>query len=227
MLWAPIESPIGFADLFPEASFALDCVAGEVVLSKLFAEEFALVENAVAKRQHEFAAGRMLARRAMSSLGVAPSAILRDTRGAPIWQEGYVGSISHSQGMAAAVVARRKAVRGVGLDMECRTRPFPWQALDIVIVPREKTWLCELPQHWREIAAFCMFSAKESIIKCLYSAGLPLFYFTQVTVQMDLALGHFEICELSGVPSLNTDMQGRLGWNENYVFTGAWWPEDL
>lgn len=227
MLSMPIESPTCFVDLFPETSFALASESGNVVLSELFAEEFALVENAVPKRQHEFAAGRMLARRAMFSLGVAPAAILRDTHGAPIWQEGYVGSISHSQGMAAAVAARRKAVRGVGLDIECRTRPFPWRALDIVALPREQTWLSELPRHWREIAAFCVFSAKESIIKCLYSAGLPLLYFTQVAVQLDLALGHFEIRELSGVPALNADMQGRLGWNENYVFTGAWWPDDL
>jgi len=223
----PIESPTYFVDLFPEASFALVSEAGDVVLSELFAEEFALVARAVPKRQHEFAAGRMLARRAMSSLGVAPAAILRDVHGAPVWCEGYIGSITHSQGIAAAVAASRQVARGVGLDMECRTRPFPWQALNIVAAPREQAWLYGLPAHWRETAAYCVFSAKESIIKCLYSAGLPLLYFTQVTVQIDLAQGYFEICELPGIPALNVDMQGRLGWNENYVFTGAWWTEDL
>lgn len=223
----PIESPTCFVDLFPGALFALAAEQGHVVLSELFAEEFALVQNAVPKRQHEFAAGRMLARRVMSSLGVAPAAILRDVHGAPVWREGYIGSITHSQGIAAAVASRRESARGVGLDMECRTRPFPWQALDIVAVPREQAWLHGLPPHWRETAAYCVFSAKESIIKCLYSAGLPLLYFTQLSVRMDLQRGCFELCELLGITALNVDMQGRLGWNENYVFTGAWWPEDL
>lgn len=222
-----IESPFRITGLFPKNGFALACEAGEVGVSELFEEEFALVEHAVSKRQREFAAGRMLARRALAGLGVEPAAILRDAHGAPVWREGCIGSITHTQGRAAAVAARRGRVRGLGLDMECRSRPFPWQALNLVALPAEQAWLDGLPADWREIAVFCLFSAKESLIKCLYSAGLPLHYFTQLAVRLDLARGCFEICESSAVAAPNAGLKGRLGWDRDYVFTGAWWPEQL
>jgi len=219
--------PARLAGLFPGASFALlACAVDDGAFAELFAEERALVEDAVPKRQREFATGRMLARRAMARLGLEPVAILRDDHGAPVWRGGCIGSISHTQGLAAAVVARRAAVRGLGLDVECRARPFPLEALPVVAVPQEQDWLAALPPTWRETAAYSLFSAKESTIKCLYSAGLPLLHFTQFTVRPDLARGCFAACGLPGGPSLPAGMRGRLGWDENHVFTGAWWLED-
>jgi 4'-phosphopantetheinyl transferase EntD len=43
---------------------------------------------------------------------------LRDACGAPVWPRGFVGSITHTGDIAAAVVSRSPPVRGLGLDVE-------------------------------------------------------------------------------------------------------------
>lgn len=216
-----VEPAARVAGLFPAGAFALSAgVPDDGAWGQLYAEERALVEDAVAKRRREFATGRVLARRAMAALGIAPAPILRDPQGAPVWSDGYVGSISHSAGLAAVVVARSEVVRGLGVDVESRTRAFPWQALGAVATPEEQVWLAALPPPWRELAAYGLFSAKESTIKCLYSAGLPLLHFTQFTVGLDLAAGRYTV---AGLPAA---LQGRLGWDASHVYTGAWWPEE-
>ncbi|MEQ1528624.1 MAG: 4'-phosphopantetheinyl transferase superfamily protein [Methylococcales bacterium] len=224
---ASANSPHSLDNLFPPHLFALACDTGAGSVSVLFAEEFNLVKDAIPKRQQEFAAGRALARQAMTQLGMSSGCILRDAKGAPLWCEGSIGSISHSQNLVVAVLAERQRVKGVGVDVECRVRRFPWQALHTITVPGERAWLSTLPVHCREIAAYCLFSAKESVIKCLYSLGLPLLYFTQFCVQPDLALGHFSVTGIEAWSPHNVSLNGRLGWNQHYVFTGAWCLETI
>jgi 4'-phosphopantetheinyl transferase EntD len=70
------------------------------------------------RRQMTFRAGRACARAALGELGVAPAPIPVGNAGAPIWPLGIVGSISHTDAIAAAVVARSPPVTGLGLDFE-------------------------------------------------------------------------------------------------------------
>jgi 4'-phosphopantetheinyl transferase EntD len=76
----------------------------------------------VARRRVEFAAGRLLARAAMTELGVEPAAIPRRTDRAPVWPAALVGAITHCDGLVAAAVARRTAWRAVGIDAEVTAR---------------------------------------------------------------------------------------------------------
>ncbi|MFL5884840.1 MAG: 4'-phosphopantetheinyl transferase, partial [Thermoleophilaceae bacterium] len=88
----------------------------ELLETELFPEEEALVARAVAKRRNEFVTGRALARRALSTLGVAPVAIGRGARGQPLWPGGIVGSITHCRGYRACAVARFDEIASVGID---------------------------------------------------------------------------------------------------------------
>src|SRR5438876_615194 len=74
--------------------------------SWLFGEERALVAGASPVRRREFTAGRVCARDALQQLGGPRCAILRDPSRAPIWPEGFVGSISHAAGYCVAAAAR-------------------------------------------------------------------------------------------------------------------------
>lgn len=70
------------------------------------------------RRQAAFRGGRACARTALGRLGGLPAAIPVGAAGAPIWPDGFVGSISHTDEVAAAVVTRSPPVRGIGLDLE-------------------------------------------------------------------------------------------------------------
>lgn len=89
-----------------------------------FAAERAIVASARPVRRAEFFTGRALARRALAELGVAPRPILRSERGAPRWPAGTIGSIAHSAGWCAVVVAPGGSARGLGLDLEALDAPI-------------------------------------------------------------------------------------------------------
>jgi enterobactin synthetase component D len=73
-------------------------------------------------RRREFWMGRSAARRALRELGAGDGPILRDGR-RPIFPSGVTGSISHSAGVAVAIVASVGPVRGLGIDLELRRLP--------------------------------------------------------------------------------------------------------
>jgi 4'-phosphopantetheinyl transferase EntD len=85
---------------------------------ELFPSEAALLVTAVEKRRQEFATVRHCARLALAELGVAPAPILPGIRGAPIWPDGIVGSMTHCTGYRAAAVGRTTQVGGIGIDAE-------------------------------------------------------------------------------------------------------------
>ena len=62
--------------------------------------------------------GRLCAVQAIRGLGGSETEIPVGERGEPIWPKGFVGSITHTQGYAAAAVALRSEVITVGIDAE-------------------------------------------------------------------------------------------------------------
>ncbi|MGD2170458.1 MAG: hypothetical protein PVJ78_00240 [Gammaproteobacteria bacterium] len=83
----------------------------------LLPEEIVHVENSVEKRKAEFASGRYCARRALSELGHDAVSIPRGKRGEPVWPDSIVGSISHDEGLAVAVVSPVELTAALGIDM--------------------------------------------------------------------------------------------------------------
>src|SRR5204862_697538 len=84
----------------------------------LYPEETAAVVRAVPKRAAEFARGRACARAALAQLGVSSAPLPVGPERAPIWPEGFVGSVTHCRGLVAAVAARSARVSALGLDAE-------------------------------------------------------------------------------------------------------------
>ena len=116
-------------ELFPDGVVAM--VASEAMWEgRLFPEEAACIERAVAKRRREFTAGRLCARAALARVGVPPAPLLPNSDRTPRWPEGIVGSISHCDGYCGVVVARRERFAGLGLDAEVAA------PLDPALVPR-------------------------------------------------------------------------------------------
>jgi len=130
----------------------------------LAAQEEALVATAAAKRRREFALGRACAHTALSVLGHADTVIGRRENGAPHWPDGVVGSITHTSGYAAALVAEAARFSGVGLDAE-RLGGVTANLWPRLFDAGECDYLERLDESNRKLAATLFFSAKEASYK--------------------------------------------------------------
>lgn len=129
--------------------------------------EHALVERAVAKRKHEFAAGRALAHALISRLGGADEPLLPGKGRAPAWPEGLVGSISHGAGLCVVAVAPQAQCSALGLDVE-DAAPLKQKLWRHVLREEERAELAGLSDDSAGRRAKLVFSAKECFYKALW-----------------------------------------------------------
>lgn len=138
----------------------------EAARAPLAPEEAALASpRAVEKRRRELRAGRVAAHRALAQAGAASASapILKGPRGEPLWPAGWVGAISHSDRLAAALVAPSTATAGVGLDVEQLDREVPPEVVALVTRASERGWI------GADSARFlAVWSAKEAIFKATF-----------------------------------------------------------
>ncbi|UYP31734.1 4'-phosphopantetheinyl transferase superfamily protein [Pseudomonas sp. Z8(2022)] len=131
-----------------------------------------------AKRQAEYLAGRLCAREALRRLtGQASVPAVGEDR-APQWPAGVVGSITHGDNWAAALVAPASRWRTLGLDVERllpaeRARRLQGEILTAAELQR----LQGLDEEARAARISLTFSLKESLFKALYPLTLTRFYF--------------------------------------------------
>lgn len=144
--------PIGLAFLHSPIADMTAC---------LYPEENCAIQRAVDRRRFEFSTGRWLARQGMRRLGEPASAVPCGPAREPCWPPGIVASLSHSASNCALVMGRREQYRGIGLDLELSDAPKDDLAR-LIVSPTEPREYC------RGAMLRLVFSAKESIYKCLY-----------------------------------------------------------
>ncbi len=99
-------------------SFSLDQLQADQFLTEGL-ELPANLRYAIKKRQIEFLCGRLCAKSCMESLGYQnPPIIPAGEDRAPIWPRDLVGSISHTDRLATAVVGPASQIDSVGIDIE-------------------------------------------------------------------------------------------------------------
>ncbi|WP_190812509.1 4'-phosphopantetheinyl transferase family protein [Saccharopolyspora pogona] len=159
--------------------------------SPLFPEELALVARAVPKRRNEFTTTRGCARKALGSLGFPPAPLLTGERGAPIWPDGVVGSMTHCDGYRAAVVAHQSDFLALGIDAE-PAGPLPDGVLDAIARPEELVRLKDLADTWEEVCwDRILFSAKESVYKTWFPVTQQWLGFEDASIDIDPDTGAF------------------------------------
>jgi 4'-phosphopantetheinyl transferase EntD len=156
-------------EIVPKSAASAESFGGSLGTG-LFPEEATLVARATEKRRREFTTGRECARGALASLGITPAPILRGYRGAPVWPDGIVGSITHCAGYCAAAAARTQDLLTIGLDAEPNAA-LPGGVLELISLPAERARLRELAAtapaiSWDRL----LFCAKEAV----YKAWFPL-----------------------------------------------------
>lgn len=138
----------------------------------------ASIQRSVAKRQTEYLAGRLCAREAMRRLDGRVHVPLIGEDRAPVWPEDVCGSITHSTGWAAAIVARKQDWRGLGMDIENLLAPERAARLaGEILMPEEMERMAAGPEERMAQRVTLTFSLKESLFKALYPLVLTRFYF--------------------------------------------------
>jgi enterobactin synthetase component D len=128
--------------------------------------------RAAPARLASFATGRFCASRALRDAGYSgASALAIGLDAGPIWPDGFVGSITHTHGLAAAAAAPRTAMRAVGIDCELVMTASAAHDIGRIVFPEAGMALnacgsLSSVMEWRALVTV-VFSAKESLYKCL------------------------------------------------------------
>ncbi|MDP6436361.1 MAG: 4'-phosphopantetheinyl transferase superfamily protein [Gammaproteobacteria bacterium] len=202
-------------ELFPD-QVAVCFSTGQPSESDLLPEELAHTKKMVGLRRLEFAQGRACARAALESLGLPPDAIPTGSNREPLWPEGVVGSISHTDGAAAAVVGHGAQFAGLGLDMES-AEPLGDDLVELICRPDEEGR--ENGKH-----AKLLFSIKEAIYKCIYPTVQTFVDFQEMKVKVDAgshsfaAEAHTPACE----QALVNRLEGKFRIAGELILSSAW-----
>ena len=181
---------------------------------RLFPAELGEIQNAVTKRQQEYATARCLARKAMLSLGFPEHEILNRSDRSPIWPDGMVGSLSHCDKYAIAVVAASDEILTVGCDIE-PDFPLPDNITEQILLPEEIDNL-ESKSDDRLI-----FSAKEAFYKAQYQVTGTYLDFKDVTVKINHQDNSFQIKlnKSVGIWDTRQIFRGRLTKSNEHLVT--------
>ena len=218
-----------FAGLFPAGVVAAE-LRGAGDAASLLPEEALSVVRAVPKRVQEFAAGRACARRALAEFGITdyPLRVAPDRQ--PLWPPSLIGSITHTAGLCAAVVAERTRLRALGVDTEV-VGDVKRELWPTICTAPELESLAALDPTSRMAAVTLMFSAKEAFYKCQYPLTGQWLNFHDLIVNFpELAeRGEFVVTPtrrlaiFDAAPSLPSHMslRGRYRFHQGYVSAGA------
>ena len=141
-----------------------------------------LWQQATPARQRDFVAGRYAAKQALLAVGVVDSQIGIDQHRAPIWPQGTVGSITHAGDYVAATIGPSETFESIGIDTEIILSEDNCESLRHLIMTKFER---ENAGSWglsTSTTTTLVFSAKESIYKCLFPLVLEFFDFLDVEI---------------------------------------------
>lgn len=141
------------------------------------------MERCVPKRQAEYLFGRIAARRALAEIGWPDAQIGTGPQREPLWPQGVLGAISHTDTYAAATAVRAGGFRGIGIDIEAALAPDAIASTEhYAMTPQELQVLRQQSALAYPLALAIAFSAKESIYKALFPTVGRYFGFEAVRI---------------------------------------------
>ncbi|WP_434629646.1 4'-phosphopantetheinyl transferase family protein [Chromobacterium sp. CV08] len=188
------------------------------------------LSGAVSRRKAAYLAGRYCAMQSLSQAGhPLPCDLPIGEDRSPVWPDGLVGSITHTDGLAAAVVASARDARGLGIDAESVIGVETCRLLRDQVVCDGEWRFGGDGSSWSDRLFFTMiFSAKESIFKCLYPQVGKYFDFLDVEiVAWDAESRAFRfrvLTDLSDRVSAGFEADGCYSILPGMVFTYVGWP---
>ncbi|NVZ64618.1 4'-phosphopantetheinyl transferase superfamily protein [Pseudomonas gingeri] len=183
----------------------------------------ASIQRSVAKRQAEFLAGRLCARAALLQLDGTDCVPPIGEDRAPIWPGHACGSITHSSGRAAAIVADKRHWRGLGMDLENMLSHERAERLaGEILTPGELQRMAAAPAQQIALLVTLTFSVKESLFKALYPLVHKRFYFEHAEVLEWDEQGHVRLrllTDLSGEWCQGVELQAQFALQDGHLLS--------
>ena len=189
----------------------------------LWPAELSAASSMSDKRRREFASGRYCAREALVRLGHEAVALPVGPGRAPVWPPGIIGSISHTDDIAIAAVARSSDLRSLGIDVESGD-PLEPDLLKLVCREEELAALAAGDLQ-PGLGAKLIFSAKESVYKCLWPLTGTFLEFHAIGISIDPARQRFTVYGQD--PRLEETLRSICGGYQkagSLVLSCAWVP---
>jgi 4'-phosphopantetheinyl transferase EntD len=152
----------------------------------------------------------------LSELGIHDFSVLAGEKREPLWPPEIVGSITHTAGFAAAVVARRGEVEALGIDCEI-IASVDAELWERICTPTEREHLAQLPQAQAQRQAASIFAAKEAFYKCQFPVSRKWVGIEDVTIEV--SAGTFRVIPEIRLPVADEWVGSLVG---RYEFREAW-----
>ena len=223
---ARLSAPL--AELFPANVVATELTA-DAPRTVLTAAELQFIKGCADKRIDDFTRGRACAHRALRELGVEDFSLLAGPQREPLWPAAIIGSITHTHGMAAAVAARQRDLRAVGVDCEV-VDAVDEELWSRICTDAEVERLSQLAPTERVRQAALIFAAKEAFYKCQFPLTHAWVGFEDVVIEpldWPAASGRLRIipCKELPVPvEFVSNLVGRFQFRGAWVITGVTAP---
>lgn len=214
----PTEVTAAVSHLLPLGCAAQACDSTIADISRLCPSEYQVVRQCIPSRQADFAAGRTAARAALHKLGLPSTEIMADKTGAPMWPKGVVGSISHTDELAIAVVGLCGFVNALGVDIEIKGS-VDEDVLTIIATEEEQCWLQNQPIDKQALWRTVLFSAKESFYKMQHPFTRQWLDFRDVCLTPELP-DRFSILPITPAhPFLDRQFAGQIVETSGFIVT--------
>ena len=181
------------------------------------------IQRSVAKRQAEYLAGRICARAALQQLEGSGSVPAIGEDRAPVWPVNICGSITHSTGRAAAIVANKQHWRGLGMDLENLLNAERAERLaGEILTPAEMQRLAAGARDQLALWVTLTFSVKESLFKALYPIVQKRFYFEHAEMLEWTEQGHARLrllTDLSGEWRNGTELDAQFSVQDGHLLS--------
>lgn len=188
--------------------------------------EEALIERAVEKRQREFRKARACARELLAEFGVREFPLLSGSQREPLWPEGIVGSVTHTDGLCAVAVGSRLQYAGIGIDVEPEG-PLSEGVAKRVCSAAEIALAVDASNLPALTVARLIFSAKEAFYKSQFCVTERFLGFGDVAVEIARD-GAFSVRLLTDVADLEAAaFTGRWARQGGFVLTASWLRQKL
>lgn len=133
--------------------------------TELFPSEEDYLSAVSSHRRSEFRTVRALAARCLKRMGAVRTPMIPGMSGASSWPAGICGSMTHTTGAYATVIAPRGQYRGIGIDAEWNYW-LPESTFSYVATPSETSIVASLQNDNPDVAwGTLLFSAKEAAFK--------------------------------------------------------------
>jgi enterobactin synthetase component D len=182
------------------------------------------------KRRAEYTAGRYCAHKALEGFSVPrPNSVIgsKEDR-CPSWPSGFVGSITHVDDFAWSAVGLSTVWKSIGIDTEKLISRETFSEIHSLIATHQELSLPATTLTDLQLFSL-IFSAKESVFKCLYPLVQQMFDFTDVSiVSVNVDTNQFmarTLIPLGLIFPAGSILVGRFALDQKYVYTSVTLPQ--